>query len=103
MVFAQGWRRVWFEMDSALTLLNFFKGDYAPPWQVRRRWEKCRAMLSGIEFRASHIFREGNRSADVLSNLALSYEGFHWWDSVFSEILFVTTEDRIGKIQYRFC
>ena len=38
IAFSKGWTRILFEMDSALTLMNFFKPNYIPPWKLRRSW-----------------------------------------------------------------
>lgn len=81
IAFSMGWTRIWFEMDSALTLMNFFKPDYILPWKLRRRWERCLSMLERMEFQASHIYREGNVPADILSNVALAHSEFTWWCS----------------------
>ncbi|KAM7517189.1 hypothetical protein LguiA_006772 [Lonicera macranthoides] len=99
----RGWNKVWFEMDSALTCLTFFKKSHAPPWQLRRRWEKCWAYLDSIEFRFSHVYREGNIPADILSNYALSFDVFKWWDDVIPEIQKAVSCNCIGAANYRFC
>ena len=56
-----------------------------------------------MEFRFSHIFREGNQAADILSNVALDHDGFRWWDEAIPPIYSAVYADRIGQVQYRFC
>lgn len=50
IVMLQGWSKVWFEMDSSLTLGNFFKRGYSLPWQLRRRWENCIVFLDSFSY-----------------------------------------------------
>lgn len=74
-----------------------------PKW---RRWDNCLKLLANMEVRASHIFQEGNVPADILSNVALRFDGFFWWemwDYAIPEIRTAVYEDRIGKCKYRFC
>ena len=103
IAFAQGWNRIWFEIDSSITLLNFFRPDYVPPWRLRRRWERCLELLKGMEFRASHIYKEGNVPVDVLSNMALAYDDFTWWGYEIPEIRGAILANRLGLPMYRFC
>jgi len=103
IAFARGWSKVWFEMDSYLTLLNFFNKEYIPPWKLRRRWEKSLQFLSSMEVRASHIYREGNVPADILSNVALTYDYFTWWSYAIPEIQSAVDDNMLGRPIYRFC
>lgn len=74
----KAWRRVWFEMDSSLTLYIFDKKDHVPHSKIRRRWERCMHLLADMEIRTSHIVREGNVPPDSLSNIALNVDSFCW-------------------------
>ena len=85
------------EMDSAVTCRTFFRPNYALPWQIRRRWEQCLVLLENMEVRFSHIFREGNRVADILSNVALDFDGFRWWDEAIPPIYSAVGSDRMGQ------
>ena len=89
-------------MDSSLTLLNFFNRNYHPHWQIRRRWENCIELLSSMEVRSSHIYREGNVPADNFSNVALSCNYLVWWDMDFYDIMMVVNKDIVGMSKYRF-
>lgn len=59
-------------------------------------------MMPQMDIRSSHIYREGNVLADILSNVALEREEFKWWERAIPEISKAVYEDRIGKIQFRF-
>ncbi|KAM7497439.1 hypothetical protein LguiA_021853 [Lonicera macranthoides] len=103
IAFSKGWTRIWFEMDSALTFVNFFNPFYLPLWQLCRRQERCLSMLKRMEFRASHIYREGNVPADILSNMALVNSDFTWWSHDISVIRRAVMDDMLGEPKYRFC
>ena len=103
LAWERGWCKLWLEMDSAITLGNFFNAEYRPHWKIRRRWEKCHRLLLTMDIRTSHIYREANVPADIMSNIALNFDDFHWWDSVFPAIGVAVTEDMIGRTKYRFC
>ena len=98
---AKGWLKIWFEMDSALTLLLISSIKIIPPWQLRRQWERCLRWLQGVEFRTSHIYREGNVAAVILSNVALSYDDFTWRNYVIPYIKHVVLADSVKQIGYR--
>lgn len=38
------------------------------PEKLKRSWKRALGYLEGMEFRVSHIYREGNRVADVLAD-----------------------------------
>jgi ribonuclease HI len=67
---AHGWNNLWLETDSKLVVLAF-KNSSIVPWQLSNRWSNCLVLTSHMNFVVSHIFREGNQSADALANLGL--------------------------------
>lgn len=91
-------------MDSELVLRNFFNPLYLPSSKLRHQWEHCLALLVDMNVRCSHIFCEGtcqllvdmnvhcshilrgNAPADILSNVALGFPEFTWWDNGIPEI-----------------
>ncbi|KAM7473664.1 hypothetical protein LguiB_020907 [Lonicera macranthoides] len=48
-------------------------------------------------------FHAGNTPADILSNITLNFDGFHWWDHAIPEIRASVFEDRVGRAKYGFC
>lgn len=60
-------------------------------------------MLEGMEFKFSHIFREVKVPTNILSDYALSFNGFHWWDDVIANISKAVNKDRVGVVKYRLC
>jgi ribonuclease HI len=67
---AHGWNNLWLETDSKLVVLAF-KNSSIVPWQLSNMWSNCLVLTSHMNFVVSHIFREGNQSADALANLGL--------------------------------
>lgn len=65
--------------------------------------EKLSALLAGLDVQTSHIYREANVSADILSNVALEFDDFHWWNYVFPAIRIAVTKDMTWLPKYRFC
>lgn len=73
--YSRGWHRLWIECDSIAVTQCLTNSHYAPPWQLHTRRLNCLDMLKVMEFHISHIYREGNKVADLLANM-----GLVWWD-----------------------
>lgn len=56
IAYSRGWRKVWIEMDSELTLKTFFNKDYKAPWKIRKRWLACHSLLASMKVKYSHIY-----------------------------------------------
>ncbi|CAJ2674874.1 unnamed protein product [Trifolium pratense] len=75
------WHNFWLECDSKL-VVDAFNNHHIIPWKLRNRWYNCIYFCSLMNFRISHIFREGNCCADKLANFSLTSREDHWWDKV---------------------
>jgi len=53
-------------MDSLHTV-KALSDSCLVPRKLRNRWDNVWILLKGIQFRFSHTFRKGNRSADSLA------------------------------------
>lgn len=53
-----------------------------------------------IDIKTSHIYREANVHAAILSNVALEFDDFHCWSADFPAIGVAVMEDIIGKPKY---
>lgn len=62
---------MWIECDSRAVTQCLTNSHYAPPWQLHTRRLNCLDMLKVMEFHISHIYREGNKVADLLANMGL--------------------------------
>lgn len=73
-------------------------------WSFRVRWTCCAAMNKVINFKVSHIFREGDKCVDRLSSLGIdSKSDFIRYDigcPIVLDIIF--SRDRFGFQKYIF-
>lgn len=67
--------------DSSLVVAAFQSGK-GIPWKLRNRWSHCLALTRRMNFFISHIYREGNTSADRMAAHGLTIQGDVWWDSI---------------------
>lgn len=67
--------RVWIETDSKVAILLI--SQQGGHWSYQHILTKIRNLLKMIEYRISHIFREGNAVADRLANLAVEQKTAH--------------------------
>ncbi|CAJ2641811.1 unnamed protein product [Trifolium pratense] len=95
------WHNFWLECDSKL-VVDAFNNHHIIPWKLRNRWYNCIYFCSLMNFRISHIFREGNCCADKLANFSLTSREDHWWDNVPSFIGDDFFRNRTALPSYRF-
>lgn len=67
LVASKGWSHVWLETDLTLVVAAF-KNASLVTWNIVNRWKNYVNILFDRNFRASHIYREGNECADWLAN-----------------------------------
>jgi hypothetical protein len=72
------------------------------PWRVRQAWQRCIFQISQMDFQVSHIFREGNQVADMLSKHALELQADSWWFSAPSFCSSLVVNDCMGRESFRF-
>ena len=82
MAHAQGWTRLWLETDSTYVWGLLQQRSLTVPWRFRNRWLSALSLIQDMDFRVSHIYREGNSVADALASLPL--EGF--WTHTLQDI-----------------
>lgn len=58
---------VWLESDSSYVVGLLRERTERVPWRVKVCWQWILRFISRIHFRVSHIFREGNKVADILA------------------------------------
>jgi ribonuclease HI len=98
---AHDWHNLWLETDSKLVVLAF-KNSSIDPWQLSNRWSNCLVLISHMNFVVSHIFREGNQSADAIANIGLlSLEPL--WNVVLpSQVREIFVRELLGFPNFRF-
>ncbi|XP_004304923.1 PREDICTED: putative ribonuclease H protein At1g65750-like [Fragaria vesca subsp. vesca] len=98
----KGWVYLWLESDSVSVVACFSSKSFSPPWNLRVRWNNCLSIIRQMNFRCSHIFREGNMVADKMANLGLSNASFTWYDNPPTELHGFLQADYLGIPNYRF-
>ena len=97
------WTSIWLESDSTYVVYLLTNRFRKVPWSLKSRWIRCLQTIDSINFRVSHIFREGNRVADDLSKFAVNHEAPSWWFDILDFCKRSYGEDLIGHGGYRFC
>ncbi|KAM5549758.1 hypothetical protein ABKV19_000926 [Rosa sericea] len=77
----KGWTSLWIECDLAVAIHFLANKNCSVPWRLTVDWSNCCTILSSMQIRFSHIYREGNQVADCLANYGVDHEGHYWWDS----------------------
>ncbi|OVA11793.1 hypothetical protein BVC80_49g27 [Macleaya cordata] len=72
------WRKLWLECDSLFILLTI-KNPRMVPWHLRVAWQNCMFKLRGLDFRCSHIYKEGNGVPDCLAGMGERLVEQQWW------------------------
>ena len=99
---AYGWNRIWLESDSTYVVDLFRKKSSDVPWKLLPHWTKCIHQLSGMQFRVSHIFREGNMVANRLSKEAVQKRTENWWFTTPDFCSSLVAFDGQSKENFRF-
>lgn len=71
MTHARQLQFVWLELNSTYVVGLLRERSKVVSWRVKVRWWRIMHYISGINFRVFHIFREGNKIADILANPAI--------------------------------
>lgn len=69
------------ELDS-MALLHLITNRKKPPWRLLSFCSELWELLDIFKPKISHIYREGNQVADVLSNVACDSGSFQFFDDV---------------------
>jgi hypothetical protein len=59
-----------------------FKSPKIVPWSLRNRWDNCLFLLNSFRFQVTHIYREGNKCADILANIGLALSSHFWYNDL---------------------
>ncbi|KAL6183198.1 hypothetical protein ACLB2K_044609 [Fragaria x ananassa] len=101
LAWVRDWKHIWLEVDSSL-VLDYIRRPSLVPWPLRVRWLNCLYRISKMNFKATHIFHEGNKIADALANQGTSCSELIWWDEPPPFILLSYNNDVRDMPQFRF-
>lgn len=77
--YAKGWKQLWIESDSTYVIYILNATNPKVPWRFLEKWGWIKYYLNQMRWFATHIYREGNASADKLASF-VSTDAFTWWD-----------------------
>ncbi|XP_057774769.1 uncharacterized protein LOC130993749 [Salvia miltiorrhiza] len=63
-----GWFKIWIEADSTYVVSILSTKSDRVPWRFKALWRRTLSLLDNMEFRITHIFREGNVPADIMAS-----------------------------------
>ncbi|XP_057785445.1 uncharacterized protein LOC131002988 [Salvia miltiorrhiza] len=86
----RGWNRLWLEADSTYVVNLLMRRSLDVPWRFMACWKATLKRLTEMDFRISHIYREGNAAADLMAHPSRT-EG--WWPGVIGDIQEAVTMD----------
>lgn len=65
-------QRIEIELDSLL-IVNWLEKGRCGIWYLEDYWEKIQQIISGLQVKITHVYREENIGADYLARLASSH------------------------------
>jgi ribonuclease HI len=72
IAFDNQWNNLWLETDSMLVVNAFKNQDNCVAWPLRNRWKNALTKTRQMNFLVSHVYREGNKVADLVANFGLN-------------------------------
>ncbi|XP_057803497.1 uncharacterized protein LOC131018806 [Salvia miltiorrhiza] len=87
---ARHWTKLWVESDSTYVVGLLRENSKNVPWRFKASWDDILSSLSSFQLHITHIFREGNKAADLMANPSRE-EG--WWPHEIEEIKDVARQD----------
>ncbi|EOY06960.1 Uncharacterized protein TCM_021522 [Theobroma cacao] len=93
--------RLWIEMDAKVAVQMINEGHQGSS-RTRYLLASIHRCLSGISFRISHIFREGNQAADHLSNQGYTHQNLQVISQAEGQLRGILRLDKINLAYVRF-
>ncbi|KAK2391461.1 hypothetical protein QL285_064921 [Trifolium repens] len=79
IAFDNHWNNLWLETDSMLVVNAFKNQNNCVAWPLRNRWKNALTKTRQMNFLVTHVFREGNKVADLIANFGLNVSFFTSW------------------------
>ncbi|KAL8540368.1 hypothetical protein ACS0TY_001829 [Phlomoides rotata] len=76
IAFDKQWLHLWLERVSVYVVNVFKRHTSLVPWRLLGQWHRVRRLMGDMQIVVSHIYREGNASADRLTREPV--DGFEW-------------------------
>ena len=98
----RGYTKIWLESDSTYVIALFANRSLNVHWSIAEDWSNCLQFISTVEFRFSHIYREGNGLADVLANAGRNCSQIMIWNELPHFCIGNFLQDLRGRSTFRF-
>ncbi|KAK2388551.1 hypothetical protein QL285_062226 [Trifolium repens] len=99
----KGWFNLWLKTDSSLVVSAFKNPSKPVDWSLRNRWRNIHLKLRNMNFLVTHIYREGNKVADLMANFGLSATDLIYWSDAPMFIKDCLDSNKLGMPNYRIC
>jgi ribonuclease HI len=100
--FDNQWNNLWLETDSMLVVNAFKNHDVGVAWPLRNRWKNALIKTRQMNFLVTHVFREGNKVADLVANFGLNVSLFTSWTMAPRFIMDGLLHNKLGLPNFRF-
>ncbi|GAU41845.1 hypothetical protein TSUD_177560 [Trifolium subterraneum] len=81
IAYSKNWFNLWLETDSSLVVAAFKNTSKPVAWPLRNRWNNVVFLLKHMNCMVTHIYREGNKVADLIANHRLNLPSFLTWNT----------------------
>lgn len=92
----------WLKFNSSYVVHLLSEREATVPWKFWARFSNYMYFIQTFTFRASHIFREGNCMANILSKKVLSNTNMFWQCNLLDFYNHARWEDASIQNKYRF-
>ncbi|XP_042502492.1 uncharacterized protein LOC122079820 [Macadamia integrifolia] len=96
-----GFNQLWVEPDSSSVVM--WVQQRKIPWFAAQQWAFLKPYLDGINWKISHIFREGNSIVDFLARDAAKTGISRSNVNFLGHVVELLSRDATGRLSYRFC
>ncbi|GAU35943.1 hypothetical protein TSUD_394910 [Trifolium subterraneum] len=103
IAFDKNWLNLWVETDSSLVVAAFNNPSKPVAWPLRNRWRNVLFMLNHMNCMVTHIYREGNKVADLIANHGLSLSASTSWLTPPLFIADCLNSNKLGMANFRLC
>jgi hypothetical protein len=85
-------------------VVSAFKNQTRPvAWPLRNRWKNALVLLGQMNCMVTHVYREGNKVADLIANFGLTAPSYISW---FNAPVFINdslANNKLGLPNFRIC
>jgi ribonuclease HI len=103
IAFENNWFNLWLETDSILVVSAFKNQNKPVAWPLRNRWKNTLVLLGQMNCMVTHVYREGNKVADLIANFGLTAPSYISW---FNAPVFINdslANNKLGLPNFRIC